>query len=193
MSVLNQNVVLILNRAWQAIHVRTPQEVFPMLATNVATALDIEDEKIIIPVTWSEWLLLPVREQDRSVMTIRGPVRIPTVIVLANYAKVPKKRPRLCSSGIRERDGNRCQYSGKQLTAAESSLDHVVPRSRGGKNSWENIVLADKTINAAKANRTPAEAGLKLLKKPTMPLEVPVTNTLRNSHNIPEWNHFLHQ
>jgi len=69
------------------------------------------------------------------VRTIRGPIRVPTVIVAVNFAKVPKKRPKLCSRTIRERDGNRCQYTGKFLKPEEGSLDHVVPRSRGGKDA----------------------------------------------------------
>ena len=112
-SILQQNVVLVLNKAWQAINIRTPEEVFPQLATSVATALDIDGANKIRPVTWEEWITLPVREQDRAVRTIHGGVHIPTVIVLANYAKVPKKRPKLCAKSIRERDGNRCRVHWK--------------------------------------------------------------------------------
>jgi hypothetical protein len=115
MNILTKATVLVLNRNWQAINVRTPQEAFCMMATNVATALEIEREQHIRPVSWAEWLTLPVREQDQSVATVRGQIRVPTVIVAVNYAKVPKKRPKLCARTIRERDGNRCQYTGKLL------------------------------------------------------------------------------
>jgi 5-methylcytosine-specific restriction endonuclease McrA len=74
------------------------------------------------------------------VRTARGAIRVPTVIVAVNYARVPKKRPKLSAKNIRERDGNRCQYTGKLLHPDEGSLDHVVPRSRGGADSWENLV-----------------------------------------------------
>jgi hypothetical protein len=77
------------------------------MATDVATALDIDGESMV-PVKWSEWLLLPIRGPDSFVTTPRGRVRVPTVIVLANYAKVPKKRPKLSARGIWERDGRRC-------------------------------------------------------------------------------------
>jgi 5-methylcytosine-specific restriction endonuclease McrA len=66
-----------------------------------------------------------------------------------------------------------------------------MPRSRGGKNAWENLVWASKEVNAKKANRMPEEAGLKLLTTPRRPREVPVTATLRNVHDIPEWGIFL--
>jgi len=103
-------MVLVLNRNWQAVNVRTPQEAFCMMAMNVATGLDIEGESQIRPVTWDEWIALPIRPQDNAVRTVRGPIRVPTVIVAVNYAKVPRKRPKLCARAIRERDGNRCQW-----------------------------------------------------------------------------------
>ncbi len=90
-NVLTKATVLVLNRNWQAINVRTPQEAFCMMATNVATGLEIEGEEHIRPVTWEEWITLPIREQDDSVHTVRGEIRVPTVIVAVNYAKVPKK------------------------------------------------------------------------------------------------------
>jgi 5-methylcytosine-specific restriction endonuclease McrA len=190
-GILQQNVVLVLNRNWQAINVRTPEEVFPQLATRVATALDIDNENHIRPVTWEEWITLPVREQDRAVHTVRAAIRIPTVIVLANYAKVPKKRPKLCAKSIRERDGNRCQYTGRVLEPEEGSLDHVVPRARGGRNIWENLVWASKEINARKADKLPEEVGLRLLSAPKQPHEMPVTALIRNPQQIPDWEMFL--
>ena len=106
-SILNKSVVLVLNRNWQAINVRTPQEAFCMMATNVATGLEIEGEDQI----------------------------------------QPKKRPKFSARGIRERDGNRCQYTGAVLKPQEGSIDHGVPRSRGGPNSWDNCVWASKRVN----------------------------------------------
>lgn len=191
MSVLQQSIVLILNRAWQPIHVRTPQEAFVMMAGDSATALDVDGRETIRPVSWEEWLTLPVRPQDNAVLTIRGPIRVPTVVVAVNYSKIPRKRPRLCAASIRVRDGNKCQYSGKLLHPTEGSVDHVVPRSRGGKNSWENLVWSDKRVNAAKGSKLPHEAGLKLAAVPKTPREVPVSSLIRNSHNIADWDAFL--
>ena len=116
--------------------------------------------------------------------TVRGPIRVPTVIVAVNYAKVPKKRPKLCARAIRERDGNRCQYTGRVLRPDEGSLDHVLPRSRGGKNAWENLVWAGKDVNARKGNRLPHEAGLKLLTVPRAPKELPASALIRNAHGF---------
>ena len=146
-EILNKTIVLVLNRNWQAINIRTPADAFCQMATNVATALDIEigydaRAEALRPVHWEEWITLPVRAGDYAVRTARGTIRVPTVIVAVNYARVPKRRPRLSTRTIRDRDGNRCQYTGRVLTPEEGSLDHVVPRSRGGRDTWENLVWA---------------------------------------------------
>jgi 5-methylcytosine-specific restriction endonuclease McrA len=190
-DILNKNIVLVLNRHWQAINVRTPQDAFCQMATNVATALDIEGEDYIRPVQWDEWITLPIRAQDHAVRTARGAIRVPTVIVAVNYARVPKKRPKLTAKNIRERDGNRCQYTGRLLAPDDGSLDHVVPRSRGGRDSWENLVWSAKDVNQRKADRLPHEAGLRLLAVPRAPKELPVTALLRNAHGVTEWKLFL--
>ena len=114
-DILNKSTVLVLNRNWQAIHVKTPAEAFCMMATGAATGLDVQGDDSISPVRWDDWLKLPVREQDNAVNTPRGPVRVPTVIVAANYAKVPLCRPRFGARGIWERDGGVCQYTGRKL------------------------------------------------------------------------------
>jgi len=197
-NILNNSIVLVLNRNWQAINVRTPQEAFCMMATNVATALEIElgdgaRAEALRPVTWEEWITLPIRPHDNAVHTVRGAIRVPTVIVALNFAKVPKKRPKLSAKTIRERDGNRCQYTGVLLRPDEGSLDHVLPRSRGGKDTWENLVWSSKDVNSRKANRLPHEAGLKLLSVPKAPKERPVSAMIRNSREIPEWKLFVQE
>ena len=190
-DILNKTIVLVLNRNWQAINIRTPQDAFCQMATNAATALDIEGENHIRPMNWNEWITLPVRDGDYAVRTTRGAIRVPTVIVAVNFAKVPKKRPKLSAKNIRERDGNRCQYTGRLLHPTEGNLDHVVPRSRGGADTWENLVWAARDVNQRKADRLPHEAGLKLLKQPVAVREMPVTALIRNTHGILDWEPFV--
>ncbi len=191
-DILNKNIVLVLNRNWQAINIRTPADAFCQLATNVATALGGDNSAHALrPVTWDEWITLPIREGDNFVRTARGAIRVPTVIVAVNFAKAPKKRPKLNARNIRERDGNRCQYTGRLLHPDEGSLDHVVPRSRGGADTWENLVWSAKDVNQRKADRLPHEAGLRLLAVPRAPKELPVTAHLRNAHGVAEWKLFL--
>ncbi len=192
-DILNKMIVLVLNRNWQAINIRTPQEAFCQMATNVATGLEIEGENHIRPVTWDEWITLPIRSQDNAVRTVRGPIRVPAIIVAVNYARVPRKRPKLCARTIRERDNNRCQYTGRVLLPDEGSLDHVLPRSRGGKDTWDNLVWSSKDVNARKGNRLPHEAGLRLLSVPRAPKELPVSALIRNTHGVAEWKLFVQE
>lgn len=190
-SILHQSTVLLLNRNWQAIHVKTPAEAFCMMASGAASGLDVQGEDYISPVRWEQWVKLPIRDQDQLVNTPRGPVRVPTVIVASNYAKVPICRPRFGARGIWMRDRGVCQYTGQKLARNEGNIDHVIPRSRGGASSWENCVLSHRSVNERKADRLPQEAGLNLLRKPAVPRAVPATVLIRNLHGIPDWQRFL--
>lgn len=190
-EVLTKTTVLVLNRHWQAIDSKTPIEAFSMMAAGNATALDIHEGGDMRPVTWEDWLLLEVRTTDNSIGTVNGPVRVPSVLVLARFDKVPKRRPKFCAKAIWERDGGMCQYSGRKLRPHEGNIDHIVPISRGGASSWENCVLADRKINSRKGNKLPEEAGLKLLRRPFVPRELPVTHLIKNHHKVRDWEVFL--
>jgi 5-methylcytosine-specific restriction endonuclease McrA len=189
-DILNKPIVLVLNRNWQAINVRTPQQAFVQMATDVVTALDIDGDNMV-PMRWAQWIKLSVRENDYAVRTPGGPVRIPHVIVLSRFAKVPKRRPTFNARAIWARDDGHCQYTGRRLRAHEGNIDHILPRSRGGKTTWENCVLASKDVNSRKADRLPEEVGLRLIKTPTAPRELPSTHFIRNVSGISAWRHFL--
>ena len=180
-SVLQQQVI-VLNSGWQAIHSRTVQEAILMLCADSATALEINGDDDMRPVTWAEWITLPIREGDDVVHSAKLTIRAPTVIVAVNYHKCPTKRPKFNLRGVAQRDGNRCQYTGRVLRREELSMDHVVPKSRGGRDHWTNVVLADKALNTKKGNRLNEELGLKLLRKPVEPVPVPTSVHLVPTH-----------
>jgi 5-methylcytosine-specific restriction endonuclease McrA len=189
-DILNRPIVLVLNRNWQAINVRTPQQAFVQMATDAATGLDIQGDEMV-PVRWSQWIQLPIRTDDQSVRTPGGLIRVPQVVVLSRFARVPKRRPKFSARAIWARDGGTCQYTGQALRNGEGNIDHVLPRSRGGKTSWENCVLANKEVNSRKGDRLPEEVGLRLLKEPKAPRELPSTQFIRNTEKIAAWEHFL--
>jgi len=190
-DILNQSTVLVLNRNWQAIHVKTPAEAFCMMAAGSATGLDVRGGDSIIPVPWEVWITLAVRDEDKQVNTPRGPVRVPTVVVAANYAKVPLCRPRFGAKGIWERDGGVCQYTGRKLAPGEGNIDHVVPLSRGGPSSWENCVLAHREVNSRKGDRLPHETGRRPPKKPAGPPPGAAPQVRPTLHRRRDWQHFL--
>jgi 5-methylcytosine-specific restriction endonuclease McrA len=83
------------------------------------------------------------------------------------------------------------QYTCRKLAPHEGNIDHVVPRSRGGKTSWDNCVLAHKEINSRKADRLPQEAGMRLLKAPVEPKALPASALIQNAHGVRDWDFFL--
>lgn len=191
MEFLYKDIVLVLNRNWQAIGVKTPAETIGMLMTDTATALNILGESLMVPVKWNDWIKLSIEDNDVTIKTVSREYKVPKVIVLCKFDKVPKKRPRFSSKNIWIREKGCCAYTGKKLKPNEGNIDHLIPKSRGGSTSWTNCVLAHKEINAKKGDKTPEEAGLRLLIKPEPPKELPVYFYIKNRHNIREWNYFL--
>jgi 5-methylcytosine-specific restriction endonuclease McrA len=206
-ALLDQPLVLSLNRAWQVIGHRTVKQALvalnggdaaqpPALGLDITYARGADGEWDFSrplgfrPVAWTEWLTLPVREFDLLVRTPRQAVRVPTVVIATHYARVPMRVPRLSREAIYARDGGVCQYTGERVGRRGGNLDHVVPRARGGRDSFENLVWAKREVNAFKADRLPHEAGLRLLRRPRAPGPIPVVATLREARH-PDWRHFL--
>jgi len=201
-EILNKTICLQLNRSWQPIGIRTIRQSIialcggvdgdhPAMALDITMSEDGETLESAVPTKWDDWVKLPVREQDLSISTRNGAVRAPTVIICQNYNKVPQKSPRLSPANIWQRDGGMCQYTGKKLAKSEGNIDHVTPRSLGGRDSWENLVLCQKDINSIKGNKTNKEAGLNLIRKPAAPKAVPISFTLRDARHE-HWRPFLH-
>lgn len=187
MNVLNDQV-LVLNKNWQAVNVCSAEVAFCGLCRGVHTGIDTEGLR---PVTFEEWMKLPIRPTDKAIGTIHGPVRVPTVIACVTYAKMPPKYPKLSNQGIKERDGARCQVTG-ELCPENGSVDHIHPKSRGGhKKSWRNQVWMRRDLNQKKGNRTLDEMGWKLIRPPREPAPVPVMLTIKSRADKPDWDHFL--
>lgn len=188
---LKWHTVLVLNRNWQAIHVKSPTEALAMMFSDTATGLNVIGQDNMIPYRWNEWVKLPQDENSNYIKTVRGDIKIPKIIILSEFDKVPQKRPKFSSTAIWNRDGGICQYTGQKLTPNEGNIDHVIPRSRGGKSTWTNCVLVHKEVNAKKADKLPQEAGLKLIRTPQEPRSLPTVFYIKNKHKIREWDMFL--
>lgn len=182
-NILDQPV-LVVNRMWQAVSETDAQTALTDCAKGERTPIDMATMRAV---TWDEWITLPAGPEDRVVHTVNRTIRVPTVIATVNYAKMPKKRPKLNRKGIGERDGKCCAYTGRYVE--NGTLDHVTPRSRGGRDTWENLVWSDPEVNQQKANRTPEEAGLRLRVRPKKPPELPAYKFIKARH--PDWAAFL--
>lgn len=189
-SHLHHKTVLVLNRHWLAIGSITPADAFCHLVGGTADALLISDAEGIVRHDWNSWRDLAT-DGSTAIGTTNGPVRVPTVLVLHRYDGVPRHCPRFGFRALWQRDGGRCQYTGRTLCPTEADIDHIVPRSRGGRDSWENCVISDRRVNRSKGAKTPQEAGLALIRKPRAPQAVPITITIVNTYQINDWNHFL--
>lgn len=200
--------VLCLNANWLPIRVANVREAILAMTSDsgedggAAVALDIqykqengkwlfdESPEWMIPTTWADWIKLPIRDYDSVINSARLAIRAPSVIISLNYRKMPMMRFRPSKRVIYEREKGRCAYTGKQLSFASSTLDHATPRSRGGRDTFENLVLCDPKVNFNKADRTPEEAGLKLLIKPTEPTPIPMATKIRHTANR-DWRLFI--
>jgi 5-methylcytosine-specific restriction endonuclease McrA len=180
--------VLVLNSAWQVVNLTSVEEAIKQMMVDAATGLDVANGDFR-PVTWDEWLLLPVREHDMVIHTPKLQLRAPTMIVAKNYAKVPKRAPRLDNRAVAERDGKRCQYTGAY--APDGNVDHIIPRAKGGKHDWSNVVWSSREINFKKGCKLNSEAGLKLIRPPVVPRAKVPAARIKPRPDRPEWLPFL--
>ncbi len=132
-----------------------------------------------------------VEEYEHDIHSVSFAIKAPAVVRLLKYARIGRKRPPLCRANILARDNFQCQYCAVELSPKEATLDHVVPRSQGGKTTWPNIVCACSSCNRRKGGRTPKEARMMLRKVPVQPDWLPVLN-MRFHGKVPEvWYTFL--
>ena len=141
-------------------------------------------------VEWDTWVTLPVRPYDLFLRTARTRIRIPRVVMVMKYDKMPKKKFSLSFNSVYEVYKGVCAITKRKLKKSEGNMDHIVPQSRGGKTAWENICWCDKKINSEKGDRLNSECGLPDV-DPIIPAEIPMINFLHNERGIPEWNLFL--
>jgi 5-methylcytosine-specific restriction endonuclease McrA len=183
-SVLNTKV-LVLNRSYLPVHITIVRRALSLLYQGVARAVDEQYRTF----DFESWADLGVNE-DRIGLVDRA-IRVPRVILLQGYDRVPRRYVRFSRFNIYARDQNRCQYCGRQFARAELNLDHVVPRSRGGSTNWENVVCSCVPCNLRKGGRTPAEARMRLLRAPTRPRWTPVFRSAARRALYREWRPFL--
>ena len=133
--------------------------------------------------------------EDREIRSVTFSMKMPSVVRFVNAVRRRKQAVRFSRQNIYIRDSGRCQYCGQHVEMHDSTYDHVVPRSQGGKTCWENIVIAcggNGGCNSKKGNRTPAQAGMKLLKVPVRPRQLPTRVTLTWSKSMPlTWRQFF--
>ncbi len=180
------SAVLVLNRNYQPVHVTSVKRALSLLYLGVAKAIDTQYRLY----EFEDWAALSTASHD-CVHTIDRPIRVPRVVVLSAYEYLPRGRVRFSRLNIYARDHDTCQYCTRRLPRSELNLDHVVPRSQGGKTSWENVVCSCVPCNLRKGGRTPEQAGMKLLKVPVRPRWTPLFRGAARRVTYREWLPFL--
>jgi len=179
--------VLVVNRNLQAVHITTARRAFVLMFTDVARALD----PAWVAHDFESWASLSPSGDGPTVGTSRGPILIPRVLQLVAYDRMPRTTIRLTRRNIFLRDGYTCQYCARRGTPRDLNLDHVMPRSRGGPMTWENVVCSCRVCNLKKGGRTPPEANMRLLRRPVRPRWSPVLALAFSPGRPAEWEPFL--
>jgi 5-methylcytosine-specific restriction endonuclease McrA len=179
--------VLVLNRVYRPVHITSVRRAFVLLYQGAARAIDEQFQLF----DFDSWAALAAAEHHDAIRTVDRRIRVPRVIVLLAYEHLPKSRVRFSRFNIYARDDNTCQYCGRRFRRSELNLDHVVPRSRGGTTSWENVVCSCVPCNLRKGGRTPDQAGLRLLRAPVRPRWTPIFRRATRRAFYREWTPFL--
>jgi 5-methylcytosine-specific restriction endonuclease McrA len=198
MSAALQASVLTLNRAFMAVQVISARRAFGLLWKELAEVIHIE-QGAFVSYDFRSWLEV---SQFKTAMNQRGEhedwvrgvqfdIEVPRVIRLLRYDRYPRNIVKFNRRNIFLRDENRCQYCGKRFSSHQLSLDHVIPRSRGGQTTWENIVCACLNCNVRKGGRTPEEAHMRLFKPAVKPKRNPILAQQLTLTKYASWRNFL--
>ena len=165
MSALD-DVVLVLNAGWSAVHIASVRRAISLVYRGVAQVVDPDDFGTY---DFDGWKDLSRGDGNGCIRTVNFELRVPDIIRLRRFNGRQNRKVRFTRANIFERDDHTCQYCGRRLPARELTLDHVVPRSRGGRSTWRNLVVACFPCNDRKGNHLPREADMSLLRQPRRP------------------------
>ncbi len=177
---------LVLNRSWLPINTTTVRHALLLVIKGAARFIQPETFEIH---DFDSWIALK-DEGGRGIRGVQLSLRIPEVIVLTQYNRLPEKSVPFSRRNLCRRDGNRCQYCGAQVNSKTMTVDHVVPRSRGGGNTWENCVLACRRCNTRKGNQPLDKVGMDLLRAPRRPEWSPCL-TIKRGQRKTSWKKFV--
>jgi len=180
--------VLVLNRSWIAVNVANARRAISLVYQGYAKVVSPEDFSTY---DFDDWKELSKAADGYCIQAVSFKVKIPEVIVLTIFNGIHRRDIKFSRRNIFERDKNTCQYCGKKFKKWELTLDHVVPRSLGGRSTWENLVLACIACNVSKGNRMPDEVGMPLVRKPRKPRWIPYSTESFASVRKPSWQRFV--
>jgi len=188
--------VLVLNRSFVAVHITNVRRAITLLFRHLAEVVHIEEGQYAA-YSLDSWRELSALRAGFSspehdwVKAVGYELQAPRVIRLVSCDRGPRQGLRFNRRNVFARDGNQCQYCGRNFPTSELSLDHVMPRSRGGITSWENIVCACVACNVRKGGRTPQEARMQMIRHPFKPKRSPLLSTKLGNPKYESWKSFV--
>lgn len=194
--------VLVLNKSYMPIKTTTVMDAVSKLFCNSVEAIMVEEGNYV-SYNFGSWAEISMFRKEfeadfedinRDVDWIRTPslhLIVPRVVRLLTYDKMPKHDVKLTRKTLYQRDRHVCQYCGDKFKIEDLNIEHIMPKSRGGQNSWENLVTACIDCNRKKGNRTPEEAGMKLIKTPRKPKPVAEARINFGRKRYKDWDHFV--
>lgn len=194
-SALNCSV-LVLNRFYMAIRVINVRRAMTLLYRECAEVIKIE-EGLYSNYDFEAWCevsqiyALEKQQDEDYLQAVNFELQVPRIVRLTRYDKLPRKAVRFNRKNLFARDNHHCQYCGQSRPMNQLSLDHVIPRSLGGKTTWENIVCSCMQCNSRKGGRTPSQAGMRLLTQPTKPRSSPAMAIPLDDPRYASWKSFV--
>lgn len=185
--------VLVLNKSWVAVNIATARRALVLLYQGHARAVHPSDYSLY---DFEDWCSLSTMDDealalDRRVGTVACQIALPEIILLSGFNGFIRPRVSFSRRNLFTRDKHQCQYCGKTTQRNELTIDHVMPRSRGGEDTWENLVAACMRCNVRKGNRTPEEAKMPLLSRPRVPKGLPRFGVAIPKTDLDSWHRFV--
>lgn len=185
---MDNRLCLVLNKHWKPISFCSIYHSISKIMNERALMLKVPSYELI---DGDSWISMISNEDNNSILTTRGYLPIPEIIVAKYYEKVIFRSPACNRRNLLKRDGLKCQYTGETLSKDAATIDHLLPRSRGGRTTWENCVVTSFKFNNKKGARTPEEIKKEPLSKPSKP-KWNLLDYIPESYSIPDsWKYFI--
>lgn len=188
---MKYNDVLVLNKSWVPVHIVDYKRCMILLCTEAAHALDHD----AIAYTFDDWINFSLTKHPfKELHTSTRAIALPEIITLTRYNRLPRGDVKFSRESVFTRDKYRCGYCGHKFARNELTLDHILPRSKGGLTVWDNVISCCRACNAFKADKSLKECGLKLKIKPHAPKWMdPIMHLYKKGKACSSWGHFLHR
>ncbi len=184
--------VLVLNRNWQPIHTCSARRALHLLCLGHARVVQVDGEDCYATHDLASWIAHSASAPEQELIhSVRLALRVPRVLVLGVYDKLPRLEVRFTRRNVFVRDNFTCQYCARELPEQQLNLDHVVPRDKGGRTTWSNIVTSCVRCNTRKANKMPDEARMHPMNPPRAPRWRPLFGITETGDVHESWSLFV--